>query len=87
MKGGLLNEVKAICKEWKIQDVTGSYVNPKQLKTEIENAIKHKVLIETFKAKSAISFLTGICNVLQLTSIFKMFFNKILISFFTFFFI
>ncbi len=53
MKGGLLNEVKAICKEWKIQDVTGSYVNPKQLKTEIENAIKHKVLIETFKAKSA----------------------------------
>ena len=50
---GLIAEVKEICKEWKIPDVSESYVSQKVLKRLIGDNIKRKVLLETLSCRAA----------------------------------
>ena len=50
---GLINEVREICKEWDLPDVTKSYMRPEVLKAKIEDKLRREVLIESLQSKSA----------------------------------
>ena len=50
---GLINEVREICKEWELPDVTNRYVRPENLKEKIEDRLRREVLIESLQSKSA----------------------------------
>ena len=52
-KEGLIAEVKQICSDWKLPDVTENYVSPSLLKKLIKDNIQRKVLIETLQTRSA----------------------------------
>ena len=50
---GFLAEVKDICREWSLPDVTVSYADPRRLKDMINSNIKVKVLLGSLSGKSA----------------------------------
>ena len=50
---GFLAEVKQICQEWQLPDVSRSYADPKLLKGKINSNIKVKVLVGSLSGKSA----------------------------------
>ena len=50
---GLIQEVKEICAELDIEDVTETYVRPKLIKERIEGWSKCKTLVESLSSKSA----------------------------------
>ena len=50
---GLIYEVKEICREWGLPDVTKAYADPRRLKRRIEGSIKKAVLIQSLSGKAA----------------------------------
>ena len=50
---GLIKEVKEICQEWGLQDVTEEYAQPRVLKEQIEDNIRREVLLESLQGKAA----------------------------------
>ena len=50
---GIISEVKLICSEWGLTDVTQEYAEPRKLKVRIESVLRRNILIGSLCGKSA----------------------------------